>query len=190
MDRAKSVKARAGGADEGNPLLRTLALALAVFAVLSFASRWLGGRSRLVGRDAPNFELAVAANGGGRVSLGMRDLHGQVVLLDFWATWCGPCRMEAPIVERVSRAWRDRGVSVVGVNMDTTDQGDPSAFAAAYGLTYPIVRDLAGEASRRYGVDTLPTLVVVSRSGQVVAVESALQNEEAIEALLRRALAL
>ena len=175
--------------DEGSPLLRMVALALAVFAVLSVIPRWLGWHTpRIVGQDAPDFQLTVAANGGDRTTLGMRDLRGQAVVLDFWATWCEPCRMEAPIVEGISKRWAARGVTVVGVNLDTPDQGDPGAFAAARGLTYPIVRDPASETSHRYGVDTLPTLVVVSRTGKVVGVKVGLTDDREIERLIERAL--
>jgi cytochrome c biogenesis protein CcmG/thiol:disulfide interchange protein DsbE len=141
-----------------------------------------------VGQQAPDFQLAVAANGGERSTLDLRDLRGRAVVLDFWATWCEPCRMEAPIVEDISKRWEARGVTVVGVNVDTLDQGDPRAFALSRGLTYPIVRDPASETSRRYGVDTLPTLVVVSRTGQVIGMKIGLTDDREIEQLLERAL--
>jgi cytochrome c biogenesis protein CcmG/thiol:disulfide interchange protein DsbE len=190
MDPNRSTTAKGGPtSDEGSPLLRMVALALAVFAVLSVVPRWLGWNTpRLVGREAPDFQLAVAANGGDRTTLGIRDLRGRAVVLDFWATWCEPCRMEAPIVQDIAKRWEARGVTVVGVNMDTPDQGDPRAFAMSRGLTYPIVRDPASEASHRYGVDTLPTVVVVSRTGQVVGVKVGLTDDREIERLIERAL--
>jgi thiol-disulfide isomerase/thioredoxin len=146
----------------------------------------------LVGRDVPELALPVVANGdsvgGEGAMLTMSGLRGRAVLLDFWATWCGPCRAEAPIVDRVSRRWSDRGVTVVGVNTDTADQGDPREFAAAHGLSYPIVRDLTGAASHAYAIESIPTLVVVSRSGKVVAVRTGITDDSEIEKLLERAL--
>lgn len=109
-------------------------------------------------------------------------------LVDFWATWCQPCRAEAPIVDRVSQRWRDRGVVVVGVNTDAPDQGDPREFALAHGLTYPIVHDGAGLASRVYEVDSLPTLVVVSPSGKITAVRTGITDDAELEKLIRQAL--
>ena len=146
-------------------------------------------------REAPDFTLDVVANAGAlgagkgdTKSLNLRDLRGSAVLLDFWATWCEPCRVEAPIVDQVSRRWRDRGVVVVGVNTDTPDQGDPREFTREHGLSYPMVQDPTGEASRAFAVDSLPTLVVVSRAGKITAVRTGLTDDAELERLIRLAL--
>ena len=149
--------------------------------------------------DAPDFALDVVANGGGLTtatptpstpptSLKLSELRGNAVLLDFWATWCQPCRAEAPIVDRVWRRWRDKGVVVVGVNEDKPDEGDPAAFAQSAGLTYPIVRDPTGVAMRSFEADSLPTLVVVSRTGKVTAVRAGITSDSELERLVRQAL--
>lgn len=142
--------------------------------------------------DAPDFALDVVANGGALEaspsSLKLSELRGHAVLLDFWATWCQPCRAEAPIVDRVWRRWRDQGVVVVGVNEDKPDEGDPVAFAHSAGLTYPIVRDPTGVAMRSFDADSLPTLVVVSRTGKVTAVRAGITSDSELERLVRQAL--
>jgi len=146
----------------------------------------------IVGRAGPDFSLTVIANGaslgGDGSAVTVSQFRGRAVLLDFWATWCPPCRVEAPIVDQIARRWSDRGVVVVGVDTDSPDQGDPRAFAQSEGLTYPIVHDVRGEASRLYEVANLPTLVVVSRSGKVIAVRVGITDDVEIERLLRRAL--
>ncbi len=144
----------------------------------------------LVGLEAPDFRLDVIANAAAAASapLAIRELRGRAVLLDFWATWCGPCRAEAPIVDEVSRRWRDRGVVVVGVDTDSADQGDPREFARDNGLSYPIVHDESGAVSRAYGVEGLPTLVVVSRAGKVLAVRTGVTDASELDDLLRQAL--
>lgn len=175
--------AEAGGL--GMPgVVALLALLLAGFAFLPRLFPEQG--SAIVGHDAPDFRLGVVANGPPG-PLSVRDLQGKVVILDFWATWCGPCRAEAPILDALSRRWHDRGVAVVGVDTDTPDEGDPAAFAHAKGLSYPIVHDETGAVSRRYGVDGLPTLVVVSPSGKIVAVRAGLTDEDELERLIRKA---
>ena len=77
---------------------------------------------------------------------------------------------------------------VVGVNTDTPDQGDPHDFALTYGLTYPIVHDDAGLAQRAYEVDSLPTLVIVSREGKITAVRTGITDERELERLIAQVL--
>jgi thiol-disulfide isomerase/thioredoxin len=146
-------------------------------------------------REAPDFNLAVVANGAalgeGKAAsktLSLSELRGSAVLLDFWATWCAPCRAEAPIVDQVSRRWHDKGVVVVGVSTDRDDQVDPGAYAMAHGLTYPIVHDVTGEAQRAFAVDSLPTLIVVSRTGKITAVRTGMTDDAELERLIRQAL--
>jgi cytochrome c biogenesis protein CcmG, thiol:disulfide interchange protein DsbE len=170
--------------------LGLLAVLLLGFALLPRIALMRG--ASIVGSTGPDFSLAVVANGasfgGDGGSISVSQLRGHPVILDFWATWCPPCSVEAPIVDQIARRWRDRGVVVVGVDTDAPDQGDPRAFAQSEGLTYPIVRDLKGEASRLYEVANLPTLVVLSRSGKVIAVRVGITDDSEIERLLRRAL--
>lgn len=171
-------------------VLGLVLMLLAGFGLLPRVLRQHHGAS--VGRDAPDFDLPLVANGisigESKPTLSLSELRGRAVLLDFWATWCEPCRIQAPIVDQVARRWSARGVVVVGVNTDTPDQGDPRSFAMSRGLTYPIVRDELGAASRAYAVEDLPTLVVVSRTGKVVAVRTGVTDDEEIERLVRQAL--
>ncbi|HEY8042460.1 MAG TPA: TlpA disulfide reductase family protein [Polyangiaceae bacterium] len=182
--------------------LGALALVLVLLGGFAALPRLFGHREAAgVGRDAPEFSLAVVANGGAvagdtpppgadatRKTLRLSELRGRPVVLDFWATWCPPCRAEAPIVDQVSRRWRDRGVVVLGVATDTPDQGDPGAYAASHGLSYPIVHDVTSVTSRAYDVESLPTLVVISREGRITAVRTGITDDAEIEKLIRQVL--
>jgi cytochrome c biogenesis protein CcmG, thiol:disulfide interchange protein DsbE len=181
---------------EPTPPRSTLwALGVVMFLLSAFALMPRLRRSHAVvhaGADAPDFTLSLAANGDAvgndTGTLSLKDLRGHAVLLDFWATWCQPCRAQAPIVDALARRWRERGVVVVGVGTDRPEEGDPGAFALARGLSYPIVRDDMGRASRAYGVEGLPTLVVVSPAGKIVAVRTGVTDDPELERLVRQAL--
>jgi cytochrome c biogenesis protein CcmG/thiol:disulfide interchange protein DsbE len=114
---------------------------------------------------APDFTLP-RLNGQG--SLRLSDLRGRVVLLNFWASWCIPCRREAPRLAAAWRRWRSRGVVFVGV--DAQDfRSDGRGFLRDHRLTYPNVRDGSGSTSDRYGTSGFPETWFVSRSGRLVA---------------------
>jgi peroxiredoxin len=116
------------------------------------------------GFAAPDFELATLEGGTVRLS----DLRGQVVVLNFWASWCPPCRAEMPDLQALHDAYAGRGVVVVSVN--STVQDDEQAardFAAEFGLTFPVPPDPAGEATRAYQVQALPTTFVIDRAGVI-----------------------
>lgn len=98
----------------------------------------------------------------------LASLHGKVVAINFWASWCGPCRDEAPLLEQTWLENRAKGFVVVGV--DANDySGDARRFVRKHGLTYPIVLDPHGSTLGRWGVPGLPTTFVVDREGRVVA---------------------
>jgi cytochrome c biogenesis protein CcmG, thiol:disulfide interchange protein DsbE len=141
--------------------------------------------SPLVGRP---FALASRDLAGGEVRI---PADGKVHVVDFWATWCDPCREQLPMLDALAARHRADGLSVVGVAFDD-ELGAVQAFLAGTPVAFPIVWDPAGEAySTALGIDRLPTTVVVDRSGVVRSVHLGFEGAgaAALEDELRRLLA-
>ncbi len=158
-------------------------LGLGVLGGLSLMPRVVGGGSPLEGKPAPDAIFAVAANGDPGARMQIEDLKGHPVVLDFWATWCGPCAAQAPILDRIARRYEKQGLIVLGVNAH-----DPPAKARSYaekkGLSYPIVIDAGQEAAQRYDVQNLPSLVVIDREGRVVRYMTGLVDEASLDEIV------
>jgi cytochrome c biogenesis protein CcmG, thiol:disulfide interchange protein DsbE len=115
------------------------------------------------GEPAPPFRL-VSLQGD---SVSLDDLRGQVVLVNFWASWCPPCRIEMPGFERVYRQRRDEGFVIVGIATDRHAEDAIRAFVAEHDITYPILLG-TGEVIRAYGgINALPESFLVDREGRV-----------------------
>lgn len=168
-------------------LWRGLALVAAI-ALLVSATIWPRlfppGR-QLQGRPAPDFTLPVVANGEQGARLRLSELRGQVVVLDFWATWCEPCSIQAGILQRFAEAHRG-DVVVVGVNLDD-EPGTAVAYARSRGLAYPIVHDADALVQAEYGASALPSLVVVDAQGNVARYIQGVASVTELEAAVRAA---
>jgi thiol-disulfide isomerase/thioredoxin len=153
------------------------------FAVRNF-SKLLPVRS---GEAAPTFTLARADGTPGAISL--EALRGQVVVLDFWATWCPPCLAMLPTLHQLDSAWKGRGVSFIGVNSD--DGISPEAlqgFLRQHGVPYPVVAD-DGDVGRRYKVRSLPQMVVIGKDGTLRKTFIGFTTKASLESALEDAVA-
>jgi cytochrome c biogenesis protein CcmG/thiol:disulfide interchange protein DsbE len=146
---------------------------LAVTPVLLFAlllASGLGGDPRelpseLIGRPAPAFALAEL---GGDATLELADLRGQVVVVNFWASWCAECRVEHGALDAAWRRYRERGVVVVGVDFEDTEE-EALRYAAEMGGDWPLVSDPGSRTAIDFGVFGVPETFVIAPDGTIVA---------------------
>jgi len=161
-----------------------LGLPLVLIVVALVGARWFApetAASRLLDTPAPAFSLPIVAGAGAAQHdrLALDSLRGQVVVLDFWASWCPPCRQSVPILDRVHRSQGAHHVRVIGINLEPDLA--PAAVAAVHrrlGASYPTLQDRTGETQQAYGIEQLPTLVVIGADGMVRHVETGVPDED------------
>lgn len=129
---------------------------IAIFAVASLASA-----SNPV---APDFSLP-GKNG---EAIALSKLKGQVVMLNFWASWCGPCRTEMPLMDQIYKKYNAAGFVLLGVNVDT-DSTDAQKFLSQVSVSFPIAYDRENKVSKVYEVAAMPSTVFIDRKGNVRA---------------------
>jgi cytochrome c biogenesis protein CcmG/thiol:disulfide interchange protein DsbE len=149
----------------------------------------------LMGKPAPEFSLEDLT--GKKISLS--SYKGKAVLINFWATWCAPCKIETPWLIELRNQYAPRGFEIIGISADDIDRGNPkrfddekkqiARFVDQLHMPYPVLID--GDAiSQPYGgLDSLPTSYFVDRQGKVVAAQLGLTSKDDIEANIRKALA-
>jgi len=141
--------------------------------------------NKLQGQPAPDFSLS----GLDGKTLKLSDFRGKAVLLNFWATWCEPCKVETPWIVDLQKKYGSQGFQVVGVAMDDTDQKTILELAQKMGVTYPVLQGTESVADLYGGVDGLPMNFFLDRSGKIVDRELGLVSESVFEDNIRKALA-
>lgn len=134
--------------------------ALAGFALVACAAA--AQAATVPGAMAPDFTLK-ALNG---PNLRLQEHRGQVVLVNFWATWCAPCRREMPHLNKLAEKYGKSGFLLLGVNVDD-DARKAADAAASYGLKFPVLFDTDKFVSKAYDLKTMPSTVVIDRNGRV-----------------------
>jgi len=140
-------------------------------------------RSEWAGRSAPDFVLSNLDG----YQVKSSSMHGMVVVLDFWATWCGPCRQELPIIEKVAEGYRPQSVQFWGVSLDE----EPTVvkkWMIANHTKLPTMIDPEAKIFDQYQVQGIPSIVVIERSGKVVSYYEGNQSEESLRSAIERAL--
>jgi len=134
--------------------------------------------------DAPDRSLPLLGATGER---SLASLRGKVVVLNFWASWCDPCKDEAPALERAHRTLSRAGTgTVLGVTFRDASR-DSQAFVKEFGLTYPSVRDVDGDLAEDYGVRALPETFVIDGDGHIAGVSRGVVDEAWLKQTLDKA---
>jgi peroxiredoxin len=115
-----------------------------------------------VGSPAPDFTLRVLDG----PNLRLQEQRGKVVLVNFWATWCGPCRKEMPHLNRIADKYRSSGLVLLGINVDD-DVRNAADLAAKLGVKFPVLFDTDKKVSKLYDLNSMPSTLVIDRNGRV-----------------------
>jgi thiol-disulfide isomerase/thioredoxin len=133
---------------------------------------------------APNVHATLLANGPpGARTIDLASLRGRVVVLDFWATWCGPCNVTSPILDAFAKAHAAEGVTVVGISQDS-DVDDVHGWLGRHRVSYVVAHDSDSSAGRAFSVANLPTLVLIDAEGNVRARRVGVTQRGELERLL------
>ncbi|MEW9796538.1 TlpA family protein disulfide reductase [Alteromonas sp. CYL-A6] len=162
-----------------------LTVALAVLLVLAATTATEAATSES-GQPAADFTLKSRSGENLRLS----EEAGNIVIVNFWASWCGPCREELPAFEALYQEYADLGVTILGVNVDD-DASKADVLLDDITVSFPVLYDTAGEVSALYDVSAMPTTVVIDRNGNTRLVHQGYKSgdekryEKAIKWLLR-----
>jgi thiol-disulfide isomerase/thioredoxin len=143
---------------------RPLAKILNVFVMLAACASAHAAVETVVGKPAPTFELPVFGSESSRIAL--QSLRGKVVLLDFWASWCGPCRQSFPLYEKLHGELPAEDFTLLAINLDEMTDG-PAAFLYDHPVTYTLLADPTGDVAKKFGLIGMPTSFVIDRDGVV-----------------------
>lgn len=151
---------------------RYLATLVAILFIVSYAS---------AGEPAPNFKLKTADG----KTIELKKLAGKAVVVNFWATWCGPCRQEIPGMVRVYEKYKSRGLEIVGISIDQRGWDVLKTFLARNTITYPVVLGGQPEIDAYGGIEGIPTTFFVDRKGNIVSKTVGAMDEESFENVVK-----
>jgi peroxiredoxin len=166
-------------------VLVLLASAFFGYAVLPRFSRPSPTQSAMLGTAAPDFSLPVFHGGDAGSRIRLSALAGNVVVLDFWASWCRPCVVQSRILTELAPDYENAKVLFVGVNT-ADDPESAREFAGSHRLPYPSVLDTEG-AAEAYGARSLPTLVIIDPTGHVSNVTTGVMDADELRSAIERA---
>jgi cytochrome c biogenesis protein CcmG, thiol:disulfide interchange protein DsbE len=151
-------------------LLNVVLLALILTQLLTPASHSV--TDPLVGHPAPNFTLVLLHSDSGKSTLSLSNLKGKPVVVNFWASWCQPCKEELPLLENAWKQMQAQKKNIVFLGIDFQESNsDASSFLLQHGVTYLAGLDTDGSIANKYGVSSLPQTIFIDRNGTVISRE-------------------
>jgi len=161
---------------------RFLAALRGLCAVIALGSLAAGVLAVGVGDDAPAFALPTAQG----VPITLAALRGQVIYVDFWASWCGPCRRSFPFMNEIQRRYGGHGVTVVAINVDSK-RADADRFLRQYPAEFAVVYDSGGGTPGAYDVKAMPSSYLIDAQGRIAWIEHGFLDEHraAVEERIR-----
>jgi peroxiredoxin len=144
------------------PVSRLLRAPRLLLGAALVAAAGLASAATAVGASAPDFTLKTL----GGPNMRLQEQRGKVVLVNFWATWCGPCRKEIPHLNRIADKYKSSGLVLMGVNVDD-DVRNASDVATKLKVSFPVLLDTDKRVSKLYDLNSMPSTMVIDRSGRV-----------------------
>lgn len=167
-------------------IFRTAILAVLIGALVFAVVNNLNDDNTIyrAGDPAPDFKLQQINENNERETVQLSDLKGKGVMLNFWATWCDPCEEEMPYMETLYPEYKDKGVEIVAVALDTTELRI-DRFIEQYDLTFPIPHDTTGEVRDLYKVGPIPSTFFINPEGEIVEVVNGALTLDRLEGYLQ-----
>lgn len=147
-----------------------------LFATLSVALTLLTGPAQALDKGAAAPEIALKTLSGEAIKLS--SLKGKVVLIDFWASWCAPCRESMPFLEKLSQSYKGQGLVVLGVNIDN-DVAAARKFLKEMPVSFQVVNDAEKQVAKAYGPPTMPSSYIIDKRGVVHVVHAGFRRADA-----------
>lgn len=153
--------------------LKPLAIASSLILALNTSSVFAVS----IGDTAPNFKLPRLETKG---DIELKSYRGKVVYVDFWASWCGPCRLSLPELNKLRKKYRKQGFEVIAINLDE-EKDEAMSFLKEFPVAYPTARDVKGTTPDKYGLQGMPTAYLVDRKGKINLVHEGFKKTDSKE---------
>ncbi len=134
------------------------------FLVVAVVAAFTGFSSQDSTTKAPDFLLKTSSG----KSIALSKLKGKIVVVNFWATWCGPCRAEIPGFIEVYQKYRSKGLEIVGISLDQGGWNDVEPFVKKFNISYPVVLGNEHVAEQYGNIDAIPTTFIIDKNGKIV----------------------